>query len=175
MDWTYRTIPRREGRAIAGLSMGGYGSIMLGLRNPDLFISIGSTSGALEHARQAAARLRGTERAPAPEAVALIPMDVALQRTCLAIAVDKNLLTVAMHDPLLFTLVQDLEFQTGYRIKQVVATQGDIVDAIHAAYPAKALVRAPQGSTAVAAPAPAEPARHADAGAPRCRPAVRSS
>jgi len=36
--------------------------------------------------------------------------------------VQKNALTVAMSDPLLFTLVQDLEFQTGYRIKQVVAT-----------------------------------------------------
>ena len=35
-----------------------------------------------------------------------------------------------MSDPLLFSLVQDLEFQTGYRIKQVVSTRGDIVDAI---------------------------------------------
>lgn len=59
VDWNYRTVARREGRAIAGLSMGGYGAIMLGLRHPDLFVSIGSTSGALEHARQAAARLRG--------------------------------------------------------------------------------------------------------------------
>ena len=59
VDWNFRTIARREGRAIAGLSMGGYGAITLGLRNPEMFISIGSTSGALEHARQAAARLRG--------------------------------------------------------------------------------------------------------------------
>ncbi len=59
VDWHYRTIARREGRAIAGLSMGGYGAITLGLRNPDMFISIGSTSGALAHGRQAAARLRG--------------------------------------------------------------------------------------------------------------------
>jgi putative tributyrin esterase len=59
VDATYRTIPRREGRAIAGLSMGGYGSLVLGLRHPELFISIGSTSGALEHARQAANRLKG--------------------------------------------------------------------------------------------------------------------
>ena len=35
-----------------------------------------------------------------------------------------------MSDPLLFSLVQDLEFQTGYRIKQVVSTRGDIIDAI---------------------------------------------
>ncbi len=59
VDWNYRTIARREGRAIAGLSMGGYGALTLGLRSPDLFISIGTTSGALEHARQAADRLRG--------------------------------------------------------------------------------------------------------------------
>ena len=68
VDWSYRTIARREGRAIAGLSMGGYGSLTLGLRHPDLFISIGSTSGALEHARQAAARLRGTAPPTAPPA-----------------------------------------------------------------------------------------------------------
>jgi S-formylglutathione hydrolase FrmB len=66
VDWNYRTIARREGRAIAGLSMGGYGSLTLGLRHPELFISIGSTSGALEHGRQAANRLRGT--APRPGA-----------------------------------------------------------------------------------------------------------
>jgi S-formylglutathione hydrolase FrmB len=66
VDWNYRTIARREGRAIAGLSMGGYGALTLGLRHPELFISIGSTSGALEHGRQAAARLRGA--APRPGA-----------------------------------------------------------------------------------------------------------
>jgi len=78
---------------------------------------------------------------PDPAAVVLIPKDVALKRTCIAIAVEKNLLTVAMSDPLLFTLVQDLEFQTGFRIKQVVATRAEIVEAIHASYPDKALAR----------------------------------
>ncbi|MDH3421892.1 MAG: alpha/beta hydrolase-fold protein [Gemmatimonadota bacterium] len=61
VDANYRTIERREGRAIAGLSMGGYGSITMGLRNPDLFVSIGSTSGALEYGRQGAAALRRGE------------------------------------------------------------------------------------------------------------------
>ena len=42
VDATYRTVARREGRAINGLSMGGYGGLMLGLRHPDLFCSIGS-------------------------------------------------------------------------------------------------------------------------------------
>ncbi len=65
VDWSFRTIARREGRAMTGLSMGGYGAITLGLRHPEMFISIGSTSGALEHGRQAASRLRG-EADPRP-------------------------------------------------------------------------------------------------------------
>ena len=51
VDAEYRTLAKREGRAINGLSMGGYGALVLGLRNPELFISIGSHSGALGFAR----------------------------------------------------------------------------------------------------------------------------
>jgi S-formylglutathione hydrolase FrmB len=58
VDSTYRTIAKREGRAINGLSMGGYGGIMLGLRHPDMFCSIGSESGALSFARQVGERLK---------------------------------------------------------------------------------------------------------------------
>jgi S-formylglutathione hydrolase FrmB len=64
IDATYRTIAHREGRAINGLSMGGYGGIMLGLRHPDLFCSIGSHSGALAFARSAGERLRTLREAP---------------------------------------------------------------------------------------------------------------
>jgi type IV pilus assembly protein PilB len=81
------------------------------------------------------------ENPPDPTAVILIPKDVALKRVCIAVRLEKNLLTVAMSDPLLFSLVQDLEFQTGYRIKQVVSTRGDITDAIQSGYPDKALMR----------------------------------
>jgi type IV pilus assembly protein PilB len=81
------------------------------------------------------------ENPPDSSAVILIPKDVALKRVCIAVVVEKNLLTVAMSDPLLFSLVQDLEFQTGYRIKQVVATRGDIIEAIQTGYPDKALMR----------------------------------
>src|SRR2546423_6144883 len=84
------------------------------------------------------------ENPPEPSAVVLIPKEVALKRICVAVRLEKNLLTVAMSDPLLFSLVQDLEFQTGYRIKQVVATRGDIIEAIQTGYPDKALnVRRP--------------------------------
>jgi type IV pilus assembly protein PilB len=81
------------------------------------------------------------ENPPDPAAVVLIPKDVSLKRVCIAVRLEKNLLTVAMSDPLLFSLVQDLEFQTGYRIKQVVATRAEIIDAIQTAYPDKALAR----------------------------------
>jgi S-formylglutathione hydrolase FrmB len=66
VDSNYRTIARREGRALTGLSMGGYGGITMGLRNPDLFVSIGSTSGALEYGRSAARVLRGDSQRRAP-------------------------------------------------------------------------------------------------------------
>jgi type IV pilus assembly protein PilB len=94
------------------------------------------------------------ENPPDPIAVILIPKDVALKRTCIAISVEKNLLTVSMSDPLLFTLVQDLEFQTGYRIKQVVSTKQEIVDAIHSSYPDKALARVNQAGAGIAVQAP---------------------
>src|SRR5215204_2670421 len=82
-----------------------------------------------------------SENPPDPTVVTLIQKDVALKRSCVAIRLDKNLLTVAMADPLLFSLVQDLEFQTGYRIKQVVATRADILESIAAGYPDKAVIR----------------------------------
>ncbi len=43
----YRTIETRYGRAIAGLSMGGYGALKFGLKFSDTFIFAGSMSGAL--------------------------------------------------------------------------------------------------------------------------------
>ena len=88
-----------------------------------------------------------SENPPDPTAVVLIPKEVALKRVCVAVALEKNLLTVAMSDPLLFSLVQDLEFQTGHRIKQVVATRGDILEAIQIGYPDKALMRPTQPSS----------------------------
>ncbi|HEX3558305.1 MAG TPA: alpha/beta hydrolase family protein [Pyrinomonadaceae bacterium] len=47
VDRRFRTIAAREGRAVAGLSMGGYGSLKFGLKYPDLFAFAASMSGAL--------------------------------------------------------------------------------------------------------------------------------
>jgi type IV pilus assembly protein PilB len=88
-----------------------------------------------------------SENPPDSSAVILIPKEVSLKRNCVAVGLEKNLLTVAMSDPLLFSLVQDLEFQTGYRIKQVVATRGDIVEAIQTGYPDRALQRVSKQSS----------------------------
>ena len=87
------------------------------------------------------------ENPPDPAVLALIAKEVALKRSCVALRLEKNLLTVAMADPLLFSLVQDLEFQTGYRIKQVVATRADILQTIAAGYPDKALIRTSGAAT----------------------------
>lgn len=47
MDRTYRTLPFRGGRGIAGLSMGGYGAVTLALAYPDVFAAAASHSGVL--------------------------------------------------------------------------------------------------------------------------------
>lgn len=57
VDRVFRTIPLRGGRAINGLSMGGYGALTLGLRHYEMFASVGSHSGALTHARGMRARI----------------------------------------------------------------------------------------------------------------------
>ena len=52
VDSHYRTVAGRQGRAIAGLSMGGYGAMKLGLKHPDMFAAVASLSGALAAARR---------------------------------------------------------------------------------------------------------------------------
>ena len=51
VDRTFATIPRRKGRVIGGLSMGGYGALKLALKYPDRFCSAVSHSGCLDAAR----------------------------------------------------------------------------------------------------------------------------
>ena len=48
IDSHYHTIPDRSHRAIAGLSMGGHGSLYLALRHPDVFGAAGSMSGGVD-------------------------------------------------------------------------------------------------------------------------------
>lgn len=73
VDQTFRTVPAREGRAISGLSMGGYGALTIGLRHPGMFCSVGSQSGALDFARSARAKLEAGD--PPQRNVAPPPRD----------------------------------------------------------------------------------------------------
>lgn len=61
VDENYRTVADRKGRAINGISMGGFGAISLGLSHPELFCSIGSHSGSLGMAAGARAALENGE------------------------------------------------------------------------------------------------------------------
>lgn len=47
----YKVSASRERRAVAGLSMGGYGAFKFALKRPDLFVFAGSMSGAFQAAR----------------------------------------------------------------------------------------------------------------------------
>jgi S-formylglutathione hydrolase FrmB len=55
----YRTIESRAGRAIAGLSMGGYGALKFGVKYPEKFVFVGSMSGAFGAASWTESDLRG--------------------------------------------------------------------------------------------------------------------
>jgi S-formylglutathione hydrolase FrmB len=47
-DASYRTIAKRESRAIAGLSMGGHGALYLAIRHRKIYGAAGSTSGGVD-------------------------------------------------------------------------------------------------------------------------------
>ena len=48
IDSAYKTIPARDKRTIWGGSMGGYGSMKLGLKHPDIYCAIASHSGPID-------------------------------------------------------------------------------------------------------------------------------
>ena len=47
IDSHYRTVNDRRARAIVGISMGGYGATLLGVKRPDVFGAVGAVSAAL--------------------------------------------------------------------------------------------------------------------------------
>lgn len=72
IDEEFRTIPDRAHRAIAGVSMGGYGSMMLAARHPDLFADAATLSGAVDSNRpelSAALSAGSSLQGAAPDAI----------------------------------------------------------------------------------------------------------
>ena len=49
IDKKFKTLATKDGRAVAGLSMGGGGSVVYAQRHPEIFASCYSTSGLLDH------------------------------------------------------------------------------------------------------------------------------
>lgn len=47
IDSTFRTRPQRDYRAVSGLSMGGYGSLVLAMHHPELFVACAALSAAV--------------------------------------------------------------------------------------------------------------------------------
>jgi S-formylglutathione hydrolase FrmB len=64
VDTRYRTIQSRYGRAVAGLSMGGYGAIKFGLKYPAVFAFAGSISGAFGVTRYTEKEIAGANWEP---------------------------------------------------------------------------------------------------------------
>ena len=52
VDSRYRTVGSREGRAVAGVSMGAWGAMLLGLKHPQIFGAIGAFSAPFGISRQ---------------------------------------------------------------------------------------------------------------------------
>ena len=64
VDKRFRTIQARYGRAVAGLSMGGYGAIKYGLKYPSTFVFAASMSGAFGVARYTENEIGGSNWEP---------------------------------------------------------------------------------------------------------------
>jgi putative tributyrin esterase len=64
VDSRYRTIQARYGRAVAGLSMGGYGAIKYGLKYPSTFVFAASMSGAFGVTRYSQTEMGGSNWEP---------------------------------------------------------------------------------------------------------------
>jgi pimeloyl-ACP methyl ester carboxylesterase len=72
IDARFRTIADRSHRAVFGISMGGYGSMMFAARHPDLFVAAASLSGAVDSnlpANGAALSASSTFDGAAPDAI----------------------------------------------------------------------------------------------------------
>lgn len=63
MDTSYRTIPTREARGLAGHSMGGYGTLRIGMKRPDVFSAIYALSSCCLN--EGTVRVRGEGPSPA--------------------------------------------------------------------------------------------------------------
>lgn len=62
VDSHYRTIARREGRAVEGFSLGGFQAVKIAAQHPDLFVSAGAFDGTFLYATQGGRSVRQNDR-----------------------------------------------------------------------------------------------------------------
>ena len=76
----YRVVPDRAGRAVSGISMGGYGALRLGFANPQLFGAVSAQSAALLTESPEGVEGAAKSQSPVVRALAQVfgdPVDVA--------------------------------------------------------------------------------------------------
>nr|PZN70224.1 MAG: esterase [Pseudomonadota bacterium] len=81
IDGHYRTLAQRESRGLAGHSMGGYGTLRIGMKQPDVFVALYSMSACCLDPRQVAPADATNEQVRTLEDVEKLPV---LGRTTLA-------------------------------------------------------------------------------------------
>ncbi len=69
-----------------------------------------------------------------PEAVAVVPENLARKYFCVPISMDKRHLSVAMVDPLDYECIKDIGFNTSLEVKPLISTRKEILRAIEQHY-----------------------------------------
>lgn len=87
------------------------------------------------------------------ELVKLVPIQFARKHIIIPLSKENNILTVAMHDPMDYYAIDDMEMYTGFSIKPVIAAKADILEAITAVYKEAETGETRNDAAAEAAPA----------------------
>lgn len=87
------------------------------------------------------------------ELVKLVPIQFARKHIIIPLSRENNILTVAMHDPMDYYAIDDMEMYTGFSIKPVIAAKADILEAITAVYKEAETGETRNDAAAEAAPA----------------------
>ena len=68
------------------------------------------------------------------DVIECIPEEVSQKFVCIPVAINNNILDVAMADPLDLNIMKDLQFITGYNIQPAISTQSQIIERLQKHY-----------------------------------------
>lgn len=69
-----------------------------------------------------------------PDAIAVVPENIALKYTCIPTTINKRQLSIAMVDPLDFECIKDIHFRSNFEVKPLISTRREILAAIKRYY-----------------------------------------